>query len=348
MATFQQRGARWRAIVRKAGHPAQSKTFRTKGQAQRWAKALEDSIESGEFSGQAVMDTVTIGQVLDAHREHLGRISNRDRRIDSDIRVLKRDLGEDMVLADLDYATLSGFARSRIDNDKVKGSTVLHNVMTLSGAISTAVLELGVPAEFAAQVSSWRKGLSRAGLIRAPESRDRRPTEEELDSLLVHTQHNRALRRIPYHDIIRFAVASAMRLDEICSLRWEDVDLVRGVAVIRLRKHPTDKTDQLVPLMGESCAIIERQPREEGEGRVFPVSSDSVSNGFRRICRHLKIEDLHFHDLRHEAISRMFEQGYQIQEVAMVSGHRDWKNLKRYVNLRPEALAQRDRERSGR
>lgn len=58
----------------------------------------------------------------------------------------------------------------------------------------------------------------------------------------------------------------------------------------------------------------------------------------------MKIKDLRFHDLRHEGISRLFEQGYQIQEVSMVSGHRDWGSLKRYTNLRPEDLVVRERE----
>ena len=95
--------------------------------------------------------------------------------------------------------------------------------------------------------------------------------------------------------------------------------------------------------MGESQSIIEAQARIDD--RVFPYGSESVSNGFRRICRHLEIEDLHFHDLRHEGISRLFERGYQIQEVAMVSGHRDWGSLRRYVNLKAGDLARRDRER---
>ena len=94
--------------------------------------------------------------------------------------------------------------------------------------------------------------------------------------------------------------------------------------------------------MGESQSIIEAQARIDD--RVFPYGSESVSNGFRRICRHLEIEDLHFHDLRHEGISRLFERGYQIQEVAMVSGHRDWGSLRRYVNLKASDLSRKDRE----
>jgi integrase len=63
-----------------------------------------------------------------------------------------------------------------------------------------------------------------------------------------------------------------------------------------------------------------------------------VGTAFRRACKKLKIENLHFHDLRHEATSRLFKAGLAIEQVALVTGHRDWKMLKRYANLRPENL----------
>ena len=76
-------------------------------------------------------------------------------------------------------------------------------------------------------------------------------------------------------------------------------------------------------------------------GRIFPYNGKSVGAAFRRACRELGIEDLRFHDLRHETASRLFEAGYQIPEVALVTGHRDWKMLRRYTNLRAEDLARR-------
>ena len=326
MATFQRRGTRWRAIVRKQGHPAQSKSFATKAKAQAWAKKVEAGHEDAEAG---LSPTLTLGEILDRHLVHLGRTSSRGRKNDASHRTLGREIGRETLVRAMGYQTVADFCQTRIEVDGVKPATALHDIMHLSGAITTAVVEGVLPEEMRAKASAWRKGLTRAGLVGRPQSRDRRPTEEELEALLVHTKHNRALRRIRYHDLVRFAVASSMRLDEILSLRREDVDLEAGTAVIRLRKHPTDKQDQLVPLMGESVAILEDQP--EGDERFFPYRPESVSNGFRRICRHLGIEDLHFHDLRHE--------------VAMVSGHRDWGSLRRYVNLKAGDVARKDRER---
>jgi integrase len=93
-------------------------------------------------------------------------------------------------------------------------------------------------------------------------------------------------------------------------------------------------------LLGETWDIVLRQPRGE---RIFPHHSDAVSRAFQRACQACGIVDLHFHDLRHEGASRLFEQGYQIQEVALVTRHRDWKSLKRYTNLKPESLHTRFR-----
>lgn len=340
MATYQKRGTRWRAIVRKKGHSAQSRTFSTKARAQAWARQVENDMEAGVI-GQGPVPT--LGELVDGHLVHLEQISGRGRKNLTSARNLKAGLGAELLASELCFQKLQEFCRTRITVDGVTPATAKHDIMFLSGSVTTATVNGSLPAGFREKMAGWRVGLQRAGLIGSPQSRDRRPTADELEALLVHTKHNRALRRIRYHDVIRFAVESAMRLDEICSLRWEDVDLDAGTVIIRLRKHPTQKRDQEVPLMGESQSIIETQARVDD--RVFPYGSESVSNGFRRICRHLEIEDLHFHDLRHEGISRLFERGYQIQEVAMVSGHRDWGSLRRYVNLKAGDLARRDRER---
>ncbi|WP_280570656.1 site-specific integrase [Chromohalobacter sp. 296-RDG] len=340
MAAFQKRGTRWRAIVRKKGHSAQSKTFSTKARAQAWARQVEDGIEAGVVGQKPVP---TLNNLLDGHLVHLEQTSNRGRKNRTCASKLKAGLDGETLVTELTYKRLLDYCRTRIDVDGVKPATTQLDIMFLSGAVTTAIVEGILPPEYREKMIGWREGLKRAGVVGSPQSRDRRPTADELEALLLHTKHNRALRRIRYYDLIRFAVDSCMRLDEICSLCWADVDREAGTVIIRLRKHPTQKADQIVPLMGDSQAIIEAQQRKDE--RIFPYGSESVSNGFRRICQYLDIDDLHFHDLRHEGISRLFERGYQIQEVALVSGHRDWGSLRRYVNLKAGDLAKRDRDR---
>lgn len=144
-------------------------------------------------------------------------------------------------------------------------------------------------------------------------------------------------------DIIDFAVESAMRVDEITRLRWIDLNEEDRTIIIRNRKHPRQKVgnDQEVPLLGATFDIVKRQrkpPDVTEESRIFPVKTDTITTIFPRAKAALKIVDLHFHDLRHEGVSRLFERGYRIEQVALISGHRDWKMLVRYTQIRAKDL----------
>jgi integrase len=89
-----------------------------------------------------------------------------------------------------------------------------------------------------------------------------------------------------------------------------------------------------------TLAMINEQRTYSGKnsGRIFPYNGRSVGTAFRRQYQELKILDLHFHDLRQEGTSRLFEAGFSIEHVALVTGHKDWKMLRRYTHLKPEGL----------
>lgn len=112
--------------------------------------------------------------------------------------------------------------------------------------------------------------------------------------------------------------------------------------MIRDRKHPREKfgNNQIVPLLNatgyDAFAIAMRQPREGL--RIFPANEKTISTYVTRAVTATGIADLRLHDLRHEAITRLFAAGYRIQEVALVSGHRDWAMLKRYTHVRATDL----------
>ena len=167
--------------------------------------------------------------------------------------------------------------------------------------------------------------------------RNRRPTLEELNQLMEHFGRVRDHRSssIPMQKIVPFALFSTRRQEEITLLRWDDLDGDR--ILVRDMKHPGDKrgNDVYCELPPEALAILNSMPRD-GE-RIFPYSTDAISAAFTRACRILGIEDLRFHDLRHEGISRLFEMGRTIPQVAAVSGHRSWTSLKRYTHIRESA-----------
>lgn len=142
--------------------------------------------------------------------------------------------------------------------------------------------------------------------------------------MLYDSFHAKGSRqRVPMPDIIQFAIATAMRLGEIINLKWADLNEKDRTVIIRKRKHPTEKAgnDYEVPLIGDAFSIVRRQAMKSD--RIFPVTEGTISSVFPRACQALRIEDLKFHDLQHEGLSQLFEQGCTIEQVTLVSGHRD-------------------------
>lgn len=172
------------------------------------------------------------------------------------------------------------------------------------------------------------------GITGKSRQRDRRPTLDELDRLLTHFGKVKANRpaTAPMQKIIVFALFSTRRQEEITRITWADYDKSR--VMVRDMKHPGDKAgnDTWCELPPEAAAIIETMPKIERQ--IFPYTTDAISAAFTRACKVLEIEDLHFHDLRHEGISRLFEMGRTIPQAASVSGHRSWQSLKRYSHMR--------------
>jgi integrase len=215
----------------------------------------------------------------------------------------------------------------------VAGITLSNDLSALSTVLKHAEHVWRI--KLANRIPSARYALRSAGFLDPAEERKRRPEGDELDRIKAHlTEHS----KLPLADIVDFATHSAMRLGEIVSLRWADYRPAAGTIIVRQRKHPTKKrvNDQEVPLLKAAAAIIERQPR--GGALIFPAKGNTVSMAWTRACRELGIEDLHFHDNRHDAASSLFEMGYQIPEVAMFTGHKDWKQLKRYTQISAEKL----------
>ena len=180
----------------------------------------------------------------------------------------------------------------------------------------------------------------RMGITTRGRSRDRRPTIEEIDRLMAHFAdiNTRRPSALPMQRIIPFAIFSTRRQEEIVRILWADYQPAAhghaAHAMVRDMKNPGDKIGNNVwcDLTPEAVAYIEAMPRRDD--RIFPYSTDGISAAFTRACQVLGIDDLHFHDLRHEGISRLFEMGWNIPQVATVSGHRSWTSLKRYSHMR--------------
>jgi len=334
MATFQKRGKRWRAIVRKQGRPPITKSFSTKGMAQTWAKEVELEIERGAFQDPRQLNGTTVGDLITRYRSEM---PEPGRTKAATFNMLDRELGG-VTLADLDKRRVLSFCRYRKAEHGTGPATIAQDLIYLGGLLDTARAHWDIPVDRQA-VSDARAVLRTQGLVGRSAERDRRPTEGELERLRTYwAKPTSRPQGAPMWEIVRFAIATAMRLSEITSIRWSDLNEEDRTVIIRNRKHPSQKlgNDQVVPLLGEAWEIVRKRPRIAE--RIFPYNPRSLSTNFTRAAMRCGIDDLHFHDLRHHAISLLFEAGYQIHEVALISGHRDWKQLKRYTQLRAKDL----------
>jgi integrase len=346
MATFTKRGARWRAQVRRIGESPLSKTFANRSDAAAWARDVEHKIDRGQTIDPG--RKFKFSEVAAAYRENLSS-KGMGRTKSQALGKIEKLLGHRRLI-ELKTLTFVDFCKTR-EEEGAGPATILQDLSYVGTVLRHGGALIGAEHASAAAITALdaaRRTLHHSGRIAKAEERDRRPTEEEIQRLIAYWSPN-PRQHIPMIDLMLFAIASAMRLGEIVNLRWEDLDEKNRTILIRARKHPKKKAtnNQKVPLPLGPCVIggkvvdplqiMLRQPSAwRREGRIFPHAAQSVSTAFQRVTAAVGIEDLHFHDLRHDGASRLFEAAWTIERVALVTGHRDWNMLRRYTQLRAE------------
>jgi len=219
---------------------------------------------------------------------------------------------------------------------KVAPATVLHHLMVLRSALTSALPLLGVAANLEPVVVAMQH-LKRAKVTAKSKERSRRVSDEEIEMLVAHLLTKEFM--IPTHTFIRLAVALPRRREELLTMLWDDYDAAAGTLRLRDTKNPTAPRNEFIPVPPEAQAIINQLDRFHEY--ILPYKPESVSAAFQRAVRAVGLEDLRLHDLRHEGISRLFERGLQIQEVALISGHVSWVALKRYTHLKPSEVLEK-------
>ncbi len=332
----------WRAQVRRKGGYA-SDSFKRRKDAEEWALATERCIDQGIAPKPRRKGSVrTFGSLIDLHLRDLHEVGKPVRRSKAAVmKALRLTLGG-VHIPKLDRARLIEYGKKRA-RQGAGPATLAIDFSFIRTILSHAAAVHGIDVA-TEDVRLARIALTRLGLIGRSVERDRRPDPDELDDLIEHFESN-PRQIIPMGRIIRFAVATALREEEICRIEWSDVNMKKKTVLVRDRKDPRNKegNHQKVPLLNLTGydawqVVLEQRIITGGKGRVFPYNSRSAGTAFRRACKYLEIDDLHFHDLRHEATSRLFEAGLSIERVALVTGHKDWKMLKRYTHIKPEEL----------
>ncbi|MFL2559361.1 MAG: tyrosine-type recombinase/integrase [Arenicellales bacterium] len=292
--------------------------------ARKWTKATEADME--RRLSVSVPSRLTVGDLLERYESEVIPTHKGSRREIYKSRTLRKNFSK-IRLCDLSPSDVRQYRDIRLKT--ISPATLRRELAVLSSAINHASKEWGI------FVST--NPVTAISVPRTANARSRRLEADEQNRLL--SASNGELRRI-----IIIALETGMRRGEILQIRRSHIDFILQTLLIPRTKTDTPRT---IPLSSMAVVSLKEQISISGnitpirETPLFSLLPDSLSQAFRRLCRRLDIQNLHFHDLRHEATSRLFEKGLNPVEVATITGHKDTKMLMRYTHLRAEDLVGR-------
>ena len=322
-------------IVRKRGKEflhREARTFNKEREAKAWLRWRESQLDQPGALVPKVK--VTLAEAIDKYLSETKKVPGKTKA--QVLRSIKTMPIADRDCADLGSEEIVAFAKT-LGREGRQPQTVANYLSHLSSIFDIAKPAWGIPLDKKA-FDDALVVLRSLGAVAKSTKRERRPSLDELDLLLTHFAERqvRAPTSAPMVQIIIFALYSTRRQEEITRIMWSDLDELHSRVLVRDMKHPGQKigNDIWCELPSEALVIVQAMPRTAE--RIFPYTTDAISAAFTRAGTLLGIDDLHFHDLRHEGVSRLFEMGRTIPQVASVSGHRSWSSLQRYSHLREE------------
>ncbi|MEY3703748.1 MAG: hypothetical protein RLZZ561_1368 [Pseudomonadota bacterium] len=324
MATITKRDTGWLVQIRRKGHTSKSRTFRLRAEALEWARAVEAKLDMGHGElGRPPAKGLKLSDLID---RYLAEVTPRKLSCETERSRLTKLLRHPIAGKRLDHISPSDFAAYRDERlQSVSAGTVRRELGLLHHLFDVGSREWCL--------SLGNNPLKHVTLPRLPEGRQRRLEEGELEILLSALDR---CRNPEAKVIVLLAIETGLRRREIFDLTWRNVDLERHVAFI-----PYSKTGQsrMIPLTENAVQFIAALPR--GDHFLFSTSMNAFKLLWRRVQARSGLEDLRFHDLRHEALSRFCELGLNMPELALISGHRDPRMLFRYSHLRADLLAKK-------
>ena len=322
MASIRARSNKWQARIIRKGHPTIAKTFLTRQDAEKWARSLEIEIDRGTYINKSYAEKTQFKEIL---QKYLNDVAPQMRSADSQairVRKLMRHPIAEVNMAQLSPKHIADYRDERLKLNKP--NTVIRELAVLSSIINHARREWGL--NIINPVTMIKKPSSTPG-------RNRILNDEELGRLFIQLEKISSW----YKPLVEFALETAMRRGELMSLLWVNINFEKCVAFLPLTKNGDSR---YVPLSMKAIRILKLLPRDI-EGRVFPLNKGTVSILFLRAARRAKIEDIHFHDLRHMALTNLSVKFTNILELASISGHRELKMLQRYVHIKAEDLVEK-------
>jgi len=320
MASVSKRGNRWFAQVRRKGYPAQRSSFGKKSDAERWARKVEHAFDIGLVGDLTASSRVLMSELFARYQRE--KVEKKNAKTESYMfKKLDKYLGQ-LALKNVQAQQVSSL-RDGLLAEGLAASTVRNYLHLLSAVIKTALTDWGY------------HGVNPVtGSTKPPvhNERLRRLSMGEQERLLAAAAESPNLQLRP---IIVVAIESAMRLGELLRIKWSDIDWDRRFVHLPKTKNHYERNVPLSIKAVEALKSVERK-----EDRVFCnwLRSDSFNKGWRGLLRRAEIDGLRFHDLRHEACSRMTERGLSPLEVSRISGHRSMQMLRRYSHFSIEHL----------
>lgn len=313
----------------------ESQTFDRKTTAQAWIKKRETELAEPGAIAKAKRSGATVKEMIEKYLEEYEKI----RPLGKTKRATLKAISETWLggLKDIEVTSqaLVEYGNRRMQEDGIQAQTVGNDLAHLGAVLAVARPAWGYDIDPMAMPDA-RRVLRKMGAVSKSKERARRPTLDELDRILTYfcEMRDRRKQQIDMVRVTAFALFSTRRQEEITRIRWDAMRQDEQSVLITDMKNPGQKhgNDVWCHVPDEAWRILKSMPKVSEF--VFPYNARSVSASFTRACRFLEIEDLHFHDLRHDGVSRLFELGWDIPRAASVSGHRDWNSMRRYTHLR--------------
>ena len=311
MATFRRRSGNWQVRIQRKDGPTQTRTFTNLSDAKQWARKVEREYDLGVNDLQPRM--ITLKEAL---IRYLNEVTPRKKRPEIETYRIKAWLNHELSQKLISQIKTQHLALWRDEKIRLgfQPNTIRIHLAVLSHLYTTAQSEWGY--------DHLRNPVVNLSRPRLPPARDSRISDKDIELLIQNTKS-------PYlPTLIRLGLYSAMRRSELIKLQWQDIDWERGVIHLKDTKNGDNRR---VPLFDSIKELL--QPIAQDEGQVFPMTEHAVSIAFRRAVLRSDLKNISFHTLRHEAITRFFEEGLGIPQVASISGHKSWGMLKRYTHL---------------
>ena len=343
MASIYRRGPyQWQVLIRRKGYPIQTKVFEKKAEAEAWSKTIESEMVRGVFVSRKEAENTTLAEALDRYEQEVSRGKKGYSKEKDKIAHWRKSFLGSLFLGNIRSSDLSKWRDERL---KTTSPATVNRLLNLLSHVFTVATQ------------DWGMG----GLInpvqnvrrpKNPPARERRLFPGETERIIAAT----GSRTIG--NVIWFAIETGMRRKEIAQMKWADVEMEE-----RILRIPDTKTDpRVIPLSTKALQILSSLPRridenvwgydQKGLGitRVFQEAIKRARAAYEKEYEEKEekpdpafLVNLTFHDLRHEATSRLFESaaGFNVMEVAAITGHKTLQMLKRYTHLKAEDLAAR-------